>query len=531
MNAADWLVIGAYGLAVLGIGLWAGRGHQSAADHHLGRRRLPVWAVLCSMLATELSAATFIGVPHASYSPGGTWSYLQFAFGALAGKIVLARTLIPIYHRLGVITVYGFIEQRFGPLARRATALCFLCGRVLASGVRLFIAAIAFSVVTGAGVEASIIIAAALAGAYTFIGGIRAVVWTDTLQGAIFLVAAIATIGLLALGVPGGLGGILEWASGEGRLQVFSFPSFLPDGTSGEATLGRLAEILRHIGSTFLGGSRPFLTAFIGGLFLTLATHGTDHDMVQRLLTTRDGAGGSRALVLSGLFNFPLTAVFLFIGTGLAAWYATHTADYSLADAKRILPIFVLHEMPAGLRGLIFAGLFAAAMSSLDSAICAIATTWSVDILKRTPGEKPLLRRTRLASLIFCALLALSALGFAHYDSAFADGSQSLVEFALSAMTIVYGGLLGAFLLALVGRGRGNERSVVLGLGAGVLVGLTLFLQPVLWGKTFLAWPWWIVISAAISFGVAALGRGSSREQGGPLPLPPRCDPPLRSVP
>ena len=138
MGVLDWSVIGLYALVVLFIGSWAGRGHQTVADLVLGRRSLPVWAVLFSMVATELSAATFLGVPNASFR--GDWSYLQFAFGALLGKAFLSYTFIPLYHRMGVVTVYGFMEHRFGPLARRATALFFIVGRILASGVRLFIA-------------------------------------------------------------------------------------------------------------------------------------------------------------------------------------------------------------------------------------------------------------------------------------------------------------------------------------------------------------------------------------------------------
>jgi SSS family solute:Na+ symporter len=141
------LVIAAYAAAVLWIGVVAKRGHETAADLVVGRRSLPTWAVLASMVATELSAATFLGVPEASYT--GTWSYLELAFGALLGKVAISAHVIPLYHRLGVVSIYQLLEQRFGPRAQRVAALCFMAGRILASGVRLFIAALAFSAVTG----------------------------------------------------------------------------------------------------------------------------------------------------------------------------------------------------------------------------------------------------------------------------------------------------------------------------------------------------------------------------------------------
>ncbi len=178
MSLLDVIVFIAYAGALLAIGARSLRRNASGDELSLANRSLPTWAVLCSMTATELSAATFIGVPHAAYT--GDWSYLQLAVGALAAKAVLARWVIPLYHRLGITTVYGFLSHRFGPQIRRAAALCFVMGRVLASGVRLFIAALALSAATGASLESAIIASGVLAGLYTSIGGIRAVVWTDT---------------------------------------------------------------------------------------------------------------------------------------------------------------------------------------------------------------------------------------------------------------------------------------------------------------------------------------------------------------
>jgi len=487
----DYAVVGVYAALVLAIGLGAGRGHQRASELVLAGRALPTWAVLLSMIATELSAATFIGVPHAGYT--GNWAYLQLAFGALAGKLLLGLYVIPLYHRAGSVTVYGLLEQRFGPATRRFAAVAFSAGRVLASGVRLFIAALAFAAVTGLDVYTAIAVSGVIAGAYTLVGGIRAVVWTDVLQGFVFIAAALAILVALALHPLGGLPEIVRWAAAEGRMQVFHLSPLIA-----------------------LADGRPFAVGLIGGFFLTLATHGTDYDMVQRLLAARTGRAGGRALIGSALLNFPLTALFLFIGTGIAFAYRQAPA-YDISDASRILPLFALHELPAGARGLLFSGLFAAAMSSFDSAVCAIATTWSIDVLPEARDEARLLRRIRRASVACCAALLVTALAIAYYYAALTQGSAAaaptgfgLVDLALSAMTILYGGLLGVFALALLGRRRGSDASAVAGLIAGGLVGAALFLHPLFagdQGRALIAWAWWIPISAAVALGVGALGR------------------------
>lgn len=496
MNGLDTLAITLYAVAVLGIGLRAGRGRQSAADFHVGRRELPAWAVLLSMVATELSAATFIGVPQAAYA--GDWSYLQFALGALAAKCVIAWRVIPLYYELEIVTVYGALERRYGPITRRVAAACFALGRLLASGVRLFIAALAVAVVTGGSVGASIVVCGGIAGLYTSIGGIRAVVWTDVLQALLLLLGGAALLTALTDDVAGGVAAIGQWASDRDRLRIF------------------------HTDPLFsLVDSRAIGVALVGGFFLTLATHTTDHDMVQRLLTTRDARRAGRALVGSALLNFPLTALFLGVGTGLA--YAFQTPpDFDISDPSRIVPLYALHALAPGLRGVVFAGIFAAAMSSLDSAICAIATTLSVDLLSPARSDAAMVVRTRVASGLCCVALIAAALGMAaiHADlqrQAVGSGGAgpSLVEFALSSMTILYGGLLGVFSLAIFGRRARSEAGGVAGLAVGASIGLCLFLHEPVLGRCWIAWPWWIPISATLAgcatCGVSALTKSPER--------------------
>lgn len=489
MTLADIAVIAAYGIVLLIVGGLAARSGGRDQDLALGSRRLPTWAVLCSMTATELSAATFIGVPQAAYT--GDWSYLQLAVGALLGKGLLARYVIPLYHRSGVVTVYGFLGERFGPGARRAAALTFVSGRILASGARLFIAALAVSVVTGFPITAAIVIAGVLSAAYTLAGGIRSVIYTDVLQGAVFLAAAGALLATLVQLAPGGMTGMLAWADVGARTRVL------------------------HLDPLFgLADGRAFGTAVLGAFFLTLATHATDYDMVQRLLTTPTARGGGRALLGSALVNFPLTALFLLIGTGIAHAYAT-PPSYPI-DEARVLPEFALHELPSGVRGLVFAGLFAAAMSSLDSAICAIATSWVSDVRgHETAGHRGATAIRRSAAVVSAVLIgAAVAMARVHEMLMDAGEAPSLVEFALATMSIVYGGLVGVFGVGLLTRRRGSASSAIAGLAAGGIVGLLLFVHPLLLGATWVAWTWWIPISGSVAFAVTALAttREGNRE-------------------
>ncbi|MCG8590773.1 MAG: sodium:solute symporter [Proteobacteria bacterium] len=478
----DAATAGLYAALVLGIGWASVRRGGDARELQLGGRALPAWAVLCSMVATELSAATFIGVPQAAFA--GDWSYLQFAFGALAGKLVIAAVVVPRYHARGVVTVYGWLSDRYGPHTRRAAAATFALGRIAASGARLFIAALALSVATGWPLEAAIAVCGVLAAAYTIVGGIRAVVWTDVLQAFVFVTAAGVALWVASGSDPGCWGGACE----AGRTRVFHW------------------EPLLSLTQTNLFG-----VALAGGFFLTLATHATDHDMVQRLLCTRSARGGSRALVGSALLNFPLTALFLALGTALACFYAQPGAP-ALDDSARVVPAFALEALPAGARGLLFAGLFAAAMSSLDSAICAIATTAVVDLW---PHDDPAgaAHRMRRTSAVVALLLVAAALGMASYHRLLSDAGTglSLVELALSAMTLVYGGLLAVFALGFASRTPLGDRAGLAGLATGVVLGTGLFLHPVLLGETLVAWPWWIPLAGLGAAGVAGATHWASR--------------------
>jgi len=488
VNPLDAAVVAAFLAACVAVGRRAGARDESAAGEGwlLGNRRLPGGAVLVSLVATELSAATFLGVPHAAFV--GDWFYLELGLGALVAKALLAWRLIPLYYRARVVTVYGALETHFGPTTRRAAALCFLGGRTLASGARLFIAALALSVVTGLPVEGAIVGTGVIALLYTGTGGIRAVVWTDVLQAAALALGLIVALALCWAQLDGGVGAWWDWAQAEGRTRVVHGPPWFA-----------------------WGDARPLGTAFVGGFFLTLATHSTDHDMVQRLLTTASARASSRALWISGVVNLPVTLLFLVLGTALALFYldpSSAGAGYELEDGRRVVALFALHELPPGIRGLVFAAIAAAALSSLDSALCAMASTWCVD-LRDAPVTR---RRLRRASWVCAAALVAAALFVARYaEATAAAGIPSLVELALSAMTVWYGGLLAVFAWGVFLGQDTPDRAGVEALILGALVGGALFLHPAVVGRSLLAWTWWIPTSSSVALGWLVLRRGLAR--------------------
>jgi SSS family transporter len=485
MHGLDAVVLLTYAIGLLWLGLRRSGRPDTGDELTLAGRSMPGWAVLCSMLATELSAATFIGVPQAAFV--GDWSYLQLAIGALFAKLVLGRWLVPLYHRRGFTTVYELFRDAAGGGAERGVALAFVAGRTLASGARLFIAAQAVAVLAGLSSGGAIAVTGIVAGAYTVRGGIRAVIRTDVLQGAVFVVAIVALLAGLVSTLDLDLAALARWSLDAGRVTVLHPSPFLS-----------------------LADHRALGTALVGGFALTLATHGTDQDMVQRLLTARDGRSGGTALRRSGWLNFPLTALFLSVGTVLA-FADTHHGLPELAASERLVPTVARDLLPPGLRALVFAGLFAAAMSSLDSAICALSTTWVVDVAPRADDPRPE-RRLRRASVAFTGLLMAAAFAMAAYWRALQAGSPGhappldLVQFALSAMSIVYGGLLGVFAVAWLRDETGTAGATLAGLAAGTLLGALLFLQPILLGQTWVAWPWWIPMSACVSAAIASRG-------------------------
>ncbi len=470
--SVDWIVVIFYFSAVAWIGLRSARGQASTRDYFLGGRSLPWWAASLSIIATETSAVTLMGTPRKAFE--GDWSFLQFVLGLVLGRIFLAFFFIHVFYRQELVTVYGYLEQRFGDGARCTAALIFLAGRVIGSGVRLYAGCLALEVAAGIPIEHAIVLLGAFGTIYTLAGGIRAVVWTDVLLGLTFMAAGVATLAYLGLELPGGASGI--WNQ--------------PDFSSKVRFIVVDWNLLRD--NTLLAG-------LLGGFFLTIATHGTDQDVAQRLLTCKNSREGILSVLGSAFLILPLMALFLAVGTGLYFFHRSQEADSVLpANLDHLFPLFIVKELPTGVRGFVMAGLLAATVSSFTSVLNALASTVVSDFYlpwKRRRGSVPSEARSlfysRVTTLAWGAILVLIALGF--------RGSQkNVLDLAYRVLNYFYGALLGAFSLGIFTR-RGTGQSVM----AGMLLSVAAVLAC---EQTGLAYPYWIIVGTAVTIAVGALG-------------------------
>ena len=471
----DLAVLIGYLLATTVWGAWLGRGQSGGTDYFLGNRELPWGAVMLSVVATETSTLTFLSLPGVAYL--GTLSFLQLTFGYLAGRIVVSAILLPAYYRGELSTAYALLETRFGIRARHFTSAIFMVTRLLADSVRLFATAIPLALITGWPYTLSIVVIGLLTVVYTYFGGIKAVVWVDTAQMLLYLAgAATAVVALQGL-VEGGWGAILTEAFAAGKLKTLDFALDL---------------------------SRPYTiwAGVIGGGFLTMASHGTDQIIVQRLLTCKDLRASQKALVGSGVAVMAQFAVFLLVGIGLWVFYQGRIFERS----DEIFARFIVEELPAGLTGLLIAGVFAAAMSSLSSSINSLASATAYDFWAPARGlqkdEHAVLRMGKLFTLVWASLLIAGAIIFIPLSQ-----GNTAVEVALAIASLVYGGLLGAFALGVLAP-RADERSVVIGIAVGIATVTALWVT----ARSAVAWPWFVPIGTLVTFAVGSvLGRGRGK--------------------
>lgn len=527
--AIDAVVLVAYFAGIVALGLWAGRRNRNLEDFSLGSRSIPWWAVLASIIAAETSAATFLGTPAEGFKTRG-YFYGQLAIGTVLARIIIALTFIRPYYVYRVQSVYEFLAVRFGTKTKNMASGIFLFTRVLGIGVRLYLGGAIMVViwrylfpatpVTLGTYVWGIIFVTAITTIYTAVGGIKAVVWTDLIQAVLMISSVFFAIFLLIRHIPGGIETVKTNLGGWSDVKLFQtgWNSQLPFGAALKAMLEEPYTIF---------------AAFIGSTLLTMATHGTDQDMVQRMLTAPDYRKSQLSLVLSGLADLPIAAAFLTVGILLSVYYAVVPGQTLPAADNEIFGQYIVHEMPVVFRGLIIAGVFATMMGSTSAALNALATSFTKDFylpyLNRGATDRQAIRAARFATAIFGILMIIVATMAA--NAVLKDAKLTIIPIAIGILGYTYGALVAVFLLGMITRSRGRDGTNLVAMIIGIVSVLILckvsipafsfaalcrghlvaadwnfgWFMPEWWPK--IAWPWFVFVGCVVTFVIAVLFR------------------------
>lgn len=493
----DWLVILGYLGGIVGLGLWFGRDQRTTRDYFLGSKNIPWWGIGVSIVAAETSALTVIGVPAIAY--GGNLMFLQMIIGYVIARVILAVVMVPHYLSGEIYSPYQLLEQHLGVGPRRLAAAFFLFLETMAAGVRVFVACIPIRLLLGETVCSlgglvdpilgAILIFVGLSLLYTYIGGVKAVIWTDAVQFGLFLAGGLFAVGYIPTLVDGGWSAVLTQAGAAGKLAWL------------------------NLDFTFSAPINLWM-GILGGTFLVLSTHGAEQLIVQRVLACGSVADGRKALVLSAVLIFPLFLVFLLVGVLLWVFYQAHPFQIPLPEGRPgiksvdfIFPIFMMTEVPPVLKGFLIVAILSAAMSSISSAITSLASVSTMDFVKqlvRGRSEEFFLRFSKASTVFWAAMLVLTA--WLTREVTF------VLNAAFSLRGLTSGALLGGLMLALFGR-RVGARAAMIGMTASLVVMNLIYWPPNFgptrdwWLRTFggeVFWPWFTLIGTAVTLGVAA---------------------------
>ncbi|HWD18877.1 MAG TPA: hypothetical protein VHB20_06325 [Verrucomicrobiae bacterium] len=501
LNAGDWIVILLYFGGIVGLGSWFGRDQRNTRDYFLGSKDIPWWGIGFSIVAAETSALTIIGVPAMSYGEGGDLAFIQLIIGYVIARIILAVVMVPYYFKGEIYSPYQLFSNAFGEGARQTAGGFFLLSETLAAGVRVYVAAIPLKLLLGnsflggfAGLDpifGAIVLFIVLSLTYTYIGGVKGVIWTDAAQFGLFLLGGVFTLFYIPHLVEGGWGAVLRQAGAEGKLH------WLNVAVSARSLWENPMNIWMGV---------------IGGTFMVLSSHGAEQLIVQRVLACKNVGDGRRALALSAVAILPLFLIFLLVGVMLWAFYQSHPlrlpiplvgANTGMHANDFIFPIFILTETPHLLRGLLIVAILAAAMSSVSSALTALASVSTMDFVKKMlPGRTDafFLRFSKASTIAWAAALALVAYG-----------SRQVAFVLTTAFTLrglTSGALLGGLLLALFWK-TGSARAVIVAmlLSLAVMAWISPLTQSHLPGgwklPVTVAFPWYTMIGCGLTVGAA----------------------------
>jgi len=460
VGALDIAILVAYMAGMVALGSWLGRGARDVAEYAVGSRDLPWWLILFSIIATETSAVTFLSIPGFAYERDFTW--IQIALGFLLGRFAVAFLLLPEYFRGTLFTSYEVLHRRFGGATKQTASVLFILTRSLADGLRLFLSALVLQEMTGISIPWAVTALGVTTVVYTYLGGMRAVLWTDMIQFFLYLAGALIALFAILARLPGGWDQLVAMGQSAGKFRAFDLT---------------------------LDWSEPYglWAGLVGGAFIALGSHGVDQLMVQRYLSARGLPEARRAVWLSGLVAVAQFALFLLIGVGLWSFYQLHPPAVPFDRPDRVFARFILDELPTGLVGLLLGAIFAAAMTSSLNSCATVAVN---DLLRVAPERQ--LRLTRILTALFGAVQIAVGIAGQWLQS-------SIVSSVLGIAAFTTGIVLGVFFLGMFTR-RVGQRAALAGLVVG-LAGMTW-----IFFATPLAWPWYALAGSllTVAAGLAA---------------------------
>lgn len=483
ISTLDLAVVGLYFLVILAIAIYSGRGRHNSRDFLIAERSIPWWAAMLSIIGTEISALTFVGVPAYAFARTGNYTYLMGAFGMIVARVLVSKWFVPAYYRYEVVSIYELLQRRFGSQTRNLAVLVFMFTRTAMSGVRLYAGSIIVGLALGVPWQLAVVLTAALGVVYTVLGGIRSVIWTEVLQVCVMFGGAILAALILLFSLPHGWADVVQATAGMDKFRLLDF-RFDPFDKTQEFTVW---------------------AALIGMTVFNLSVFGTDYDMVQRMLTAPDAKRSARAVITSAVADVPIAALFLTIGILLYTFYhvfpdPTLPMKDGAVVAKEVFPHFILTHIPVGLVGLVVAGLLSVALSSFQSALNALSASFTVDVYRRlNPSREDhhYVTATRVATVGFAVLLT----GVAFWSQSF----ERLLILGLEIPSYTYCALLGVFLVGILTR-RGSDLSC-----AVAIVATVAFVFFVCRQWLGVAWTWNALLGTLFSAGIASLG--SSRPE------------------
>ncbi|HQY53532.1 MAG TPA: sodium:solute symporter [Ignavibacteria bacterium] len=482
-SPVDYTIIIVYLIAVAIFGIITSGKQTSVKDYFLGSRNIPWWAACFSVVATETSTLTFISIPGLAYI--SNMNFLQLSIGFLIGRIIVAMVFIPRYYSGNMETAYEFLGNRFGEPMRKYASVTFILLRIFADGVRLFTTAIPIKFITGLGYFECILIVGVITLIYSYIGGIKAVIWTDVIQMFVYTFGAVASMVIIYNLLPNGWDDVTAFANPGDKFQIFNL---------------KMSDSF----SSFFTGGYGLIGGLVGGAFLAMASHGTDQMIVQRLLTCKDKRSSQKAVIVSGIIVTVQFTIFLVVGLMLYALY--EGVDFkslvingqNLTKSDEIFPMFIVQSLPVGLAGIVVAGLLSASMSTLSSTFNSLASTTILDLFKGKKfikDEKDELKYSKLATIFWAIVIMGTGL-------LFQSETNPAVDFALKIQSLIYGGLLGVFLLGIMSV-KAQLKDAVISYTFAIVILSLLFILPKFGVMPAINLTWFTLFGVVITFIIA----------------------------